>query len=338
MKNQLLTFVKQHLFLLFLLAVSPMIFGHSSCKDHSHKGKCIGDTVPCANVHASTKDCPSPCVLESQPIERGGGFTCVGVGLSCNTIGPSDKCMEVGCNWVECTQDSECSGGKKCIRNICGACKSDSDCLSGQRCRNEDKMCVTANGPDGALCDRDGQCLNACINGTCQSRRPAGQTCGNNADCQSRLCNDGKCGCNDNNQCEAGQRCRSDNVCVTANGPDGALCDQDGQCLNACINGVCAARRAAGQLCGNNADCQSRLCNGGRCGCDGDDDCGIRQRCRSDNVCVTANGETDDPCDRDGQCLNACIDRKCQPRRPAGQPCGNNADCQSRQCNGNVCG
>ncbi len=347
MKKYVCTFIKRSWYVVTVLAVSFLMLGHDSCQSHPHphesnqpSGKCTGEYVSCSSAYSDEPRgrCPPPCNQETIDPRHGGGFVCNGTGLTCDMFKSQRLCVSVKCNWVECTRDAECSAGKKCIRNICGACTNNDDCPLTQRCRAADKMCVTSRGPDGARCSRDGQCINACIDSVCASRRAPGNACGNNADCISRLCNGGVCGCSADTQCAAGQRCHSSGICVTANGPDGAPCNRDGQCINACIGGVCASRRAPGKTCANNADCISRLCNGGVCGCSADTQCAAGQRCHSNGTCVTANGADGAVCNRDGQCVNACIDGTCQPRRPAGQPCGNNADCQSRQCNGGICG
>ncbi len=260
--------MRKYVFPALLLAAAPLLLGHKSCNDHSHDGPrppnaeagvCMGDRVPCAEVFARTQDCFTPCNLETIAPENGGGFRCVGVGLSCEMIESSDVCARVGCVYG-CDSNQDCQSNQNCFEGQCGACLRDSDCRAGQRCRS-DHVCVTDDGPDGAPCDRDGQCLNACIEGVCQPRREPGDVCYNPADCESRLCIGGECGCATHAECGEGRRCRSDNVCVTDDGENGAPCSADGQCINACIEGTCADRQPSGGPCDTPADCINRRCD-----------------------------------------------------------------------------
>ena len=153
---------------------------------------------------------------------------------------------------------------------ICNKWKSCSisSCGTGYRCR-EDNLCVPDAAPDGTFCDRDGQCLNACFENECQPRHDPGEDCYNNADCETFNCNGGKCywgNCSDTRfTCGTGYRCREDNLCVPDAAPDGTFCDRDGQCLNACFENECQPRHDPGEDCYNNADCKSRICDGGTC-------------------------------------------------------------------------
>lgn len=307
-----------------LVSATPVLLGHGACPPHPHPhapstGECTGGTVSCNAVYLSNSQggtslptCPPGCQEELETTED--GFTrrtCRGE-IQCSSVTASGRCQSAGRAWVECDADSDCPSDEKCIRYTCGACNDHSDCGEGQRCREKDLICVTANGANGEACERDGQCINACISGTCADRRAPGQRCWNNADCISRLCQGEVCGCIEDAQCNAGQRCKSDRTCVTTQGVDGTPCTADGQCLNACYQGICRARGDYGDGCDTPADCRphSTNCPGrcdvgfgttgtGRCipteGCGTEGDyCTHRHHCTSGN-CDQPNASSSDP-------------------------------------------
>lgn len=218
-----------HIVLIFtLFALSNLID-----TSYAQQGICIGERPDCQSAYAQeVRDkgilarCTQPCFLDNSQ-----GLQCITPArLSCSNIASPHICNKLGCKWVECTTNRQCSSGKicdknhnlciryppqiatkpcrfnsecqsnECIGGQCGCYPQKVSCPSGTRCRS-DRICVPANAPDGTPCTRDGQCANACIDNICQQRRKWGLPCQNNADCLSRACQGGICLCNQHWQC-----------------------------------------------------------------------------------------------------------------------------------------
>ena len=205
------------------------VFSSSSFAEQTY---CAGARPDCQKAYAEEVKrngilarCPSPCFHE---FTQRGQRCITPPNLSCRDF-YGYNCAKVGCRLVECTTDFQCGFGKKCDENSgkcfvwppqigAKACRFNSECLSdecvsgqcrcnvnvpcikGTRCRS-DNVCVPDYAPDGSRCTADRQCANACIDGVCQPRRKWGQSCGNNADCQSRGCQNNMCLCSRHSQC-----------------------------------------------------------------------------------------------------------------------------------------
>lgn len=86
---------------------------------------------------------------------------------------------------VECNDDSQCSGGKRCVSHACVVkpqCSSDTDCSAGQVCK--DGTCQA--------CVADGDCGpgGTCQAGACQKAKKCskGDDCADDEDCVNGYC------------------------------------------------------------------------------------------------------------------------------------------------------
>jgi hypothetical protein len=279
-----------------------------------------------------------------------GGGTCpvCPAGKSCSA---GRDCQSMVCNGGMCQMPS-CSDGVKngmetdvdCGGPNCrkcgngGMCNGNGDCGSnfcnGGVCQSMPAPTCTDGVKNGNETDVD------CGGGTCPAC-PAGKSCSAGRDCQSMVCNGGMCqmpSCSDGvkNGMETDVDCGGTNCRKCGNG---GMCNGNGDCgSNFCNGGVCQPMPApsctdgmkngnetdvdcggtcpacpAGKSCSAGRDCQSMVCNGGRC----------QPPSCSDGV---RNGtETDVDCG--GTC----------PTCPSGRMCSRGSDCQSRVCTGGMC-
>ena len=225
------------------------------CTSDSHCGgnkECINNTCQvidaCKNVTCTGgKSCvDGTCVCPSGQLDNNGTCeapNCTNGGISCS--GSTPQCSSSG-QCVECTSDSHCANGEKCISNFCqtvDACEGIT-CVGGKICVNGNCLC-----PSGQL-DNNGTCeLPNCANG--------GITCTGGKECQNKVCvcpsnkpnlSNGVCvECASNSQCSGGKEC-SGNVCKCPsskpylNGGTCAECSINSHCSNGktCQSGICA--------------------------------------------------------------------------------------------------
>ncbi|MEZ4431078.1 MAG: hypothetical protein R3F65_01610 [bacterium] len=196
-----------------------------------------------------------------------------------------------------CATDDDCEGARRCLEGRCVACFTDTDCVAGYLCAAGE--CIegcTADAPcpPGALC-ADGACVpgcdatapcpddEGCVDGACApcdtlgADRPpecpdAPCACAADPDCPADTWCDGcacQPGCRDDAGCDDGQRCDpATHACV-------AECDQD-------------------------PDCDSGICDAGRClprgvGCRADADCNPGDRCDATRCVPAAEDCVPDP-------------------------------------------
>lgn len=281
----------------------------------------------CINGACSTYDVPS-------------GANCKQGGILCDGKGACVECRVNGVKDVEET-DVDCGGGH-CPPCVAGqTCKTNADCVS--------KNCgVDPSGSGKTVC-LDAQCNDGITNGqetdtdcggpSCPSCA-RGKACKVAADCSSGFCSGGTC---------CGVAC--DGTCESCANPDGACkavpagtdpgdafcpgvsnaCTASGLC-SSCSNkqrdtgpgldesdvdcgGPLCPRCADGKLCNSGSDCQSCICENGKC------------------HAPLCNDGKKDGCEADVDCGSVC-NAPCG----AGSSCKSKADCASGSCVNGVCG
>jgi hypothetical protein len=110
--------------------------------------------------------------------------------------------------------------------------------------------------------------------------------------------------CTSNAQCDSGEKCSADGVCVADTTTGG--CTSNAQCASdeKCQSGVCVADTTTGG-CTSNAQCASdEKCQSGVCvpdtttgGCTSNAQCASDEICQS-GVCVSAGGDNEGTCDK----------------------------------------
>ena len=149
---------------------------------------------------------------------------------------------------------------------------------------------------DGNPCDSNQQCAETCISETCQPLSDTNQSCDDSADCvrAELVC--------------------SSNECLVQ---DSYACNSNSECLNICVESICAAQSSVNQPCdpGENSDCQPPLqCFG--------------------VVCLLPDGEA---CMNNDQCYNVCTNDVCGAPQPVLGDCDESADCMGGGFSGLVC-
>jgi hypothetical protein len=234
------------------------------------------------------------------------------------------KLVNPGTCAAECVDDrqqSVCVTGDGCCPSNCNT-SNDGDCQP--RCGNG----VVES---GEKCDPVSSCPSTCPNQGCRLRRLNAQgTC--NAECvdggMQTACRSGDdcCppGCNANNDDDCEPRC--------GNGVREASerCDPLSSCPSSCSNQGCQIRTLVGA-----GTCEARCENGGsQTQCRSGDGCCPGPQCSfaNDRECPARCG------DADGMCPSGCSfnqDQDC--KRPNGEDCGSNGQCQNNRCTGGVC-
>ncbi|MEL6340497.1 MAG: hypothetical protein AAFQ65_11350 [Myxococcota bacterium] len=295
-----------------------------------------GDACPAGLTCVEGVCCDTPCegVCRSCLGDVSGGFD-----GECMLLALGDEVVVESLDYEDCPGPPVCDGQGACFAQAAGeGCDADNQCTSGfcsdgvccdarcsETCRScESGACVAVTqGPDPGTCD-------ACFgDGTCDGI-DIGENCTRSTECSSGVC---------------------DSVCVL---PDDAVCGEDSECLNACVNGTCVPLVGVAGACDTLADCLGDLtCLSGLCvgpdgaecasntecvatciserceqpsipgnACDSDDDadCLAPASC-DDGVCRLPDGEV---CSDPGDCLGDCIDGTCStlPSGPSpGDPC-----------------
>jgi uncharacterized protein (TIGR03382 family) len=138
-----------------------------------------------------------------------------------------DRCVDAGCETVECDEGERCADGV-CVDACEGVdCPGDLSCRAGA-CLD---LCGAIDCDDCTACV-DGACIARCLEGTCG----AGETCTETGHCVATACV--------GVSCPAGQECVSgacQDVCIRAVCPQGQLCRG-----GACVNEMFAMRPDAG--------------------------------------------------------------------------------------------
>lgn len=237
-------------------------------------------------------------------------------------------------------------GTGKCIsvpeRLLGVACESDIDCKYLKKCHAATTKCLLTG--TGRPCADDKECeTNRCgedsLGNPICARGQEGIICDTFADCQIKICHNGKCifGGNENSL--------------------GLLCSSDSDCKRKACDSVSRLCRegAMGVACKNDYDCDKRkTCSVGssemECSyapvlqllpCEGVDDCLKMRACNSELKCVDVDKVPVDPvfgsCRTDSDCANFprfCSAGKCLPSiLPMGPPCEADNECKGlKQC------
>ncbi len=325
-----------------------------------------GVTCDPANCPGPDTDCTNPvcngnvCAIGNEPAGAAcddgaagskvcdGGGTCVECNGPNDCMAPTPVCLMNLCVAEHCQNmmldqgletDIDCGGTEcpPCANNL--GCQGPTDCQSGF-CLN---MTCTACADD-VDCDEAVQwCNDANNGGTCEAKKPDGQTCGGETECTSDNCIDGFC-CGSNG-CPDCQSCNipgSEGTC--SNDPGGTGCDDGTFCngTDMCDGGGTCVH--SGNPCpgpdGDN-DC-SESCNEGADDCSGNDPnnsaCNDGTFCNGTDTCNNSGScanHTGDPCpgpDGDANCAESCNEGadNCTANDP------NNSACDDGTfCNGN---
>jgi len=198
-----------------------------------------------------------------------------------------------------------CEAGEICIDNVCQtmanvgeACERDVGCLGTcVVCRPDAQGALTCQdrGDAGDACDVLDDCRFGTFcdtaAGSCVDAGNAGATCSADAECASGfVCRESTCTlesslpCTDRNDCGLGDTCEFSSDCggdtglvctnaVCAAAPtDGQACTDGGECADDTYcdtDGVCRAEKAAGDVCAEDFECSTALCNDGTCAIEG---------------------------------------------------------------------
>ncbi|MFT7620975.1 MAG: hypothetical protein ACI9WU_000136 [Myxococcota bacterium] len=227
----------------------------------------------------------------------------------------SPTCTPYVCDGAELTCPADCGVDGDCVAtNYCSGTACIAQQSAGVACTTTNQ-CLSAQCADGLCCDT------GCI-GTCQSCDGVGGTCtdyGTGTDPES------ECGLT---------FCGGSAACLTT-------CGGDFDCkIGSFCNGAttCESKKAAGQGCSTPNQCLSGFCTDGVC-CDNlcDGNC---QACigslsgGSDGACAFIP-QTQDP---QSECLaTAYCDGSGACKKPLGDACGGNGECDSNFCADGVC-
>ncbi len=237
---------------------------------------------------------------------------CSGV-LICNTVASPNICVNPGCgNFVvestegcddgnttagdgcdiacmielgnACTTSTSCATGL-CDGNVC-VCDQDADCSAGEICNTnaDPNVCVVAGCGNGVVeanegCD-DGNTLpgDGC---DVSCAKELGQTCTDNSECGSGLCDNtaNQCVCNKNSDCPLGEQCNATiipHACIIP--PIGCSADTD------CSGGlVCDELSTNCVECTADSECKEGVCDEVSSTCVG---CTSDAECRDGTTCT----------------------------------------------------
>jgi hypothetical protein len=277
-------------------------------------GQCVNNTCQgcaqtCLNGCCNGNTCEMPSVMSCGT----GGAAC----LPCNgTL--ADGCTDGGCT---CGGKAPCTAGQRCANGACvcdqnscaNGCCFGAACFPGVNCNT----CLSF----GKTCGQNTDCCSDnCVNGRCdvpaQACKVAGDGCAADGDCCSKHCDtdvDGKKRCSGPNQCKGlGAACAASNECCSLYcDPMTLLCSTAKQCVKA--NGACQSNA---ECCGN--VCTNKVCTepNGNCAI-------LGETCASNNSC----------------CSGVCLAGRCSFFnfcRAMGDICGADADCCDGVCDPNA--
>jgi hypothetical protein len=242
------------------------------------KASCVNDAC-CGTRGASCTDSSECCEQDCSPITGTcGGVICLESGEPCTDgfecctgICNDGQCANEVCKpaGLECTSDKECCLDQGLICDpLSGRCGIPQCSPVGAPCGAgccQGLFCVPTPAPDGIL--------DICSD--CDTGRPLGSICSDDAECCSGRCDDEFKLCADASCPIVGQACGPGNDC----------------CEGLCVDGLCACQNEFGAPCQDNDDCCRGRCdqNTGTCACS-DDVCGTSEDCCSGscvaNVCA----------------------------------------------------
>lgn len=238
-----------------------------------------------------------------------------------------------------CTSNDQCDGSGSCVGGAdpCPGADGDSNC--SETCDENANACV-ADDPSGSTCNDGLFCTtnDTCDgSGTCQGGgSPCGDVGDGDGDC-SEACNEGTDSCTANDP--AGAVCDDGLFCTTA-----STCNGTGSCTgtgNPCSANVGDADNDCTESCDEASDsCTAPDPMGATC----DDGlfCTVTDSCNGVGVC----GGTGNPCtanvgDNDSDCSESCneVANDCSMTDPNGSSCNDGAFCTvTDTCTAGVCG
>ncbi len=325
-------------------------------------GLCDGVCVECRAVPQAG------CNFTTEYCELGRCLARRGLGQTC---GFSDQCQSNTCSGGVCK--TPCSGDAGCATNqfcdlVAGVCEpkaaNDEPCVDDNVCLSDVCAGVSCqdcrNAPTAKGCNFGSQYCEANV---CKAKKPLGQGCGFDDQCQSGKCSGGVCktpcsndsGCSSTEFCDLvagvcapevpnGDPCVDDNVCQSdvcagtacrqcRNAPNQKGCNFGSQY---CEGNVCKAKKSTGQSCSFNDQCQSNTCVGGTCktSCSSDANCSGSQWCDLVFGACEAKKSNNTGCSNNNQCTSGL----CGGVPPQCRQCLGNGNCGGSQyCEGFVC-
>jgi hypothetical protein len=354
------------------------------CNTPGFEGQCLpafagaaGDPS-CAPYVCSGADagCPTRC---SGPADCVQGAPCLNG--QCQRLGDGAQCMSD----AEC-QSTHCVDGF-CCAALCGSSCDRCDVPTAGMCSPAPSGSAGAPSCGLYLCDgtstgcptkcaADGDCAASayCDGGQCLGRSPNGAPCLGAGECVSGHCADGVCcdlactggclacnvpgdagaclpfaaGSDPKAACTGGLACNGNGGCNTS-------CTTAAQCESPyiCYQGQCVQDLPNGADCMQPTDCQSHLCQQGKC-CSAT--CGGCTACNSAGSCGNAAAGTDPnqacpgglTCAGNGSCSTSCsASAPCEAgyacsaggvcQKTQGAVCGADSECASAHCIDGVC-
>lgn len=254
---------------------------------------------------------------------------------TCEFEGGVGSCVEGRCLAQVCQDDffgqtcDPCPG-----LNEQGPCNGRGVCDDGVE---GEGTCTCEGGYEGPACDQD---VDECRDGTddCSERtacvnEPGGFSCqclpGFEGDGQVCLGLNGR-PCQDDAQCV--ETCVED-VCASPSGVGGA-CDDLADCERGLLCQAARCVQSDGGLCEDNADCQDVCINGacttpsgtgGRCDTGDDDDCAEDNNTCARGTCLLTLGQR---CAGNEECAEVCVASICAALSPTEGPCDEALDCE----------
>ena len=259
-------------------------------------------------------DCAAPGICAQGRCCAG---ACSGPCLSCNLAGSAGVCTPVppggadptgSCHDDACNNGCDGSGGcrREAPGTSCQAATCSGTTLTRHTCSDAGSCTPSTEAcPAGQLCMGD-HCAPA-------AKKPPGETCLGNDECQSGACVAGHCcGSACAGPCH---ECTLATSWMCSNLSDGSDCGGG----STCMGGSCG-KKGAGATCHADNECQSGSCVGNAC-CGNACTAGACRTCSADTQWMCKDAPNDAACGVGG--LLVCRDGACVPRCPLGQiTCG----------------
>ncbi|MFL5348112.1 MAG: hypothetical protein ACJ8AT_25245 [Hyalangium sp.] len=207
------------------------------------------------------------------------GAACTGNGLCASKLCVDGVCCNTAC-------DKACDACN--LPSAPGTCTTVPVSTPGNPACQNHLVCSGTSADCPTVCASDAWCESGyyCLSGTCQLKKPNGQTCGGANQCQSAFCVDGVC-CNSacSGACDAcnlttpgtctnmslgspgNPVCPNHFVCSGTSADCPTLCANDTTCESGyyCLSGACLLKNPNGHSCDGANQCQSNFCVDGVC-------------------------------------------------------------------------
>lgn len=293
------------------------------CNDNAHCGPtcvdcgagavCKDDASGCTQCNNDNDCAPNQyCQGGSCRNKRNNGQTC-NTSLPNCTAASCNQCLSGYCVDGRCCDESPatCTGCRQCNTGVCGNVPAGSD--PNNVCNANLASCLGAN------CNGNGSC--ALPNNTACGTSCVGSTL------TGSLCTNGSCQAQTGVPCPDNFACATPTACRTA-------CSEDGHCAAGyyCANPTCVKKKAQGETCAGNSQCENGRCVDGVCCATAS--CPTCHECALVTGTCTAvtSGDDDDSCTGDNTCNAAG-----QCRLKTGKGCSSPAECATGFCVGGVC-